>query len=72
MKEKIIKDQKLLMRNNEELEDELQRQRSNKEESQKLVDLKEKIAKMKEKISGVESDNNKLLHRKKDLEKHVK
>lgn len=47
MKEKIIKDQKLLMRNNEELEDELHRQRSNKQESQKLIDLKEKIAKMK-------------------------
>lgn len=40
MKEKIIKDQKLLMRNNEELEDELHRQRSNKQESQKLIDLK--------------------------------
>ena len=67
MKEKIIKDQKLLMRNNEELEDELHKQRSNRQESQKLIDLREKIAKMKEKIAGVESDNNKLLHRKKDL-----
>jgi secreted PhoX family phosphatase len=72
IKEKIIRDQQLLVRNNEELEDELHKHRSGRQESSRGDELREKINKMKEKIAAVEGENNKIALRKKDLEKHIK
>jgi hypothetical protein len=72
IKEKIVRDQNLLVRNNEELELQLQRERSGKEEIDKCEDLRGKIAKMREKIAAAEGENSKIAARKKELEKHIK
>jgi hypothetical protein len=55
VKEKIVKDQKLLLRNNKELEEELSRVRAatQRRSSEKMQSLREKIEKMKEKIGLV-------------------
>lgn len=72
IKDKIVRDQKLLVRNNEELEEQLHRQRTAKEEQPRCDDLRAKIQKMREKIANAEAENGRIATRKKDLEKHIK
>lgn len=52
IKERIVRDQKLLLRNNEELEEEIRRQGSIRQEQSKGQELREKINKLKEKIAA--------------------
>jgi chromosome segregation ATPase len=72
LKDRIVRDQKLLLRNNEEIEGEIETRRQFKEENTKLSKLQMEVRALREKIREVEEDSVRVAARKRDFEKHVK